>query len=112
MKIHSEQDEETATQIVLPKPVDGMSEFRKYVKANIRYENLPDFEKSQVVKLEFTVSSTGNITGATAIKSPGQEFEAEALRLLNEGPDWNPGTTDGKPSTQTLTLRIKFTPPE
>ncbi len=99
-------------QIVLPKPVGGMFDFKQYIKKNIRYNNLPAFDKPQIVKLEFTVSATGKINQIRTVKSPGTEFEAEAIRLLREGPSWEAGTIDGIPSNRKVTVRIKLTPPE
>lgn len=107
-----ESNDENPAQTIPPKPLGGMSKFKLYIKQNIRYNNLPDFDKNHIVKLEFTVSSTGEISNIHALKSPGKEFEKEAIRLLKEGPDWQAGTVDGMPSGNKVTLRIKFTPPE
>jgi len=106
------ESREEFAQIVVPKPADGMMNYKEYIKENIRYENIPEFDKAQVVKLEFEVTASGDITHIRAVKSAGTDFEQEAIRLLKDGPAWEPGTIDGTPSTQTVTLRIKFSPPE
>ncbi|MBN2524573.1 MAG: carboxypeptidase-like regulatory domain-containing protein [Bacteroidales bacterium] len=104
------ESQEEFAQIVVPKPSEGMMNYKKYIKENIRYENLPEFDKNQVVQLAFEVTASGDITNIHSVKSPGTNFEQEAIRLIKDGPAWEPGTIDGTRSTQTVTLRIKFSP--
>lgn len=107
--IESEEEEEQFVQIVLPKPIGGMFEFKKYINQNIRYKELPEFDKNQIVRLEISVDSTGEITNIRVLRSPGTEFVKEAIRLIKEGPAWEPGTLDNIPASQEIIIKIKFT---
>ncbi len=109
--IESEEEvEEQFVQIVLPKPIGGMIEFKKYIKQNISYNNLPAFDKNKIVRLEIEVTSTGEISDIRVIRSPGAEFETEAIRLIKDGPDWEPGTKDDVPVDDDVIIKIKFIP--
>jgi TonB family protein len=106
-------DEETANDqpsVINPKPADGMKAFRDYVRNNIRYTNLPLFDKTQVVKLQFTIGAQGSLSDISVEKSAGEAFDNEAIRIVKEGPKWSPATQDGRPIPYTITLKIKFEP--
>jgi hypothetical protein len=107
-----EETEEQFVQISLPKPIGGMNNYKKYIKENIHYNNLPVFDKNKIVKLGIEVTSTGKISDIRVIKSPGAKFETEAIRLIKEGPEWEPGTRDDIPASQEIILKIKFPFPE
>lgn len=94
--------------IVLPEPMGGMIEFKKYIKQNIRYNNLPAYDKNKIVRLEIEVTSTGEISDIRVKKSPGIEFEEEAIRLIKDGPEWEPGTRNGIPADHEIIVKIRF----
>ncbi len=91
-----------------PEPVEGMDNFKKYIKENIRYNEMPEFDKDVIVKLKFTVESNGVITNIIVVKSQGEIFDNEAIRLLKEGPDWKPALENNKPVAKKVSLKIKF----
>ncbi|MBN1952432.1 MAG: TonB family protein [Bacteroidales bacterium] len=104
-------DEPAAAPLVIkPKPSVGNSEFKDYIADNINYRNLPAYDKAVVVKLEFTVTAMGNIINIRVAKSGGSAFDDEALRLLENGPSWNPGTVNGTPVDDEADVKIKFEP--
>ena len=47
----------------------------------------------------------GSISNARVVKSVNPELDAEALRVVNSMPNWNPGKQDGK------AVRVKYTVP-
>jgi outer membrane biosynthesis protein TonB len=70
-------------------PVTGNRGFTKYVNENVQFpENTS--QKRAVVVLSFTVNADGRPDNISVLRSPGMEFSAEAIRLLQEGPDWQP----------------------
>jgi hypothetical protein len=102
-----------ANPVVLePRPVCKQSEYKDYISGNIRYDNLPAFDKEVVARLRFTVTAFGEIVNITVQKSAGKNFDNEAIRLLKEGPAWLPGTIDGIPADEEVNLKIKFEPPD
>ncbi|MCU0461757.1 MAG: energy transducer TonB [Bacteroidales bacterium] len=89
-------------------PAGGKRDFDKYVEENIRVpETLNEGEKAVVV-VNFIVKTTGAIDSLKVIRSPGDEFSAEAKRLVIEGPQWSPATSDGKKVDDEVKLRIVF----
>ena len=89
-------------------PVEGKDNFDKYIEDNIRKpESLPSGQRAVVV-LSFTVTSTGVINSIKIIRSPGQEFSDEAIRLLHEGPAWKPAEENGQPVDEEVRIRIVF----
>lgn len=86
------------------------SAFRAYVKENLVHpEGLED--QSGVVRLQFTVSPSGQTEDIKILKSPGPAFEREAIRLLQEGPAWKPAIENGEAVARTLKLSIRFRKP-
>jgi len=100
----------SAPVIVPPKPVNGLSAYKKYVREKTDYKTLPYFEKPVFVKVSFSVMQDGTITDIEIIKSVGEAFDKEVIRLIKEGPAWTPGTENGIPVNREVTLKIKFQP--
>jgi TonB family protein len=96
-----------------PMPVGGNSTFREFVKNNLRYpaSGLED-EIKGMVKLKFTVGSNGQISNMEVLKSLGEDFDREAIRLVNEGPKWEPAKENGRVVERDVKVKIRFRPPE
>jgi hypothetical protein len=107
-------DESSATTpvIVYPKPVGGIKDFKEYIKKNIHYNQLPAFEKTETVKLKFTVNTQGELSNFAIIDSAGTQFDAEAIRIIQEGPKWTPAARDNRPISDEVILKIRFEPQE
>lgn len=89
-------------------PAVGRRAFDKYVEENIRIpETLKAGEKAIVI-VNFIVRNTGTIDSLKVIRSPGDEFSAEAKRLINEGPKWNPAISDGEKIDDEVRVKIVF----
>ncbi|MBN2519442.1 MAG: TonB family protein, partial [Bacteroidales bacterium] len=101
-------DNISAPNIIPPKPVCGKNDYKKYIKENIQHEKLPDFDKDLTVKLSFIINTNGEITDIEVIKSQGEDFDNEAIRLLRKGPAWEPATQDDIPVAKKVRLNVKF----
>jgi TonB family protein len=70
-------------------PVIGEKEYKKYLKANIIMPQVDDYKKKKGdVILKFTVNSKGRPTNIRIKKSLCSEADKEAIRLIEQGPDW------------------------
>jgi TonB family protein len=49
------------------------------------------------VRVDFTISKTGNPINIKVDKSPSEEFTKEAIRIIDSGPRWSPKIKDGIP---------------
>lgn len=73
-------------------PVNGMAEYRKYLFLHTRKP--PGF-KSGTVKLVFNVGVNGAMWDFVVIEGVSPEHDAEAIRVVKEGPAWRPGLLHG-----------------
>ncbi len=96
-----------------PKPVGGNGKFKDYVKENIRYpeSGLEDKIKG-TVKLKLTIDRNGKISNVEVLKSLGREFDKEAIRLINEGPKWEPARENDSTIVKDVKVKIRFRAPE
>ena len=90
-----------------PAPISEEEKFKEYVEANIRFPEDSELIRAVVV-LGFNVGPDGRPREITVLKSPADSFSQEAIRLLNEGPNWEPGESGGSQSGQSTSVRIVF----
>ncbi len=90
-------------------PESGQAEFQKYLRENLRYPQAAiDNGIKGTVILELTVSPSGEITHIDVKKSLGYGCDQEAMRLVNEGPKWNPATRNGISEEEKIRIRVRF----
>lgn len=78
---------ESAVQESVVQPVTGWDIYRKYLEENIRVpENEPKLSGS--VYLSFEINSEGRPMNFDVLNSLSDSYNAEAIRLVREGPDW------------------------
>lgn len=79
-------------------PEEGWSSFNDYVAENLKaptgIKTKQAYEKA--VELSFDVDSEGNPVNVKVTKSLCEKCDAEAIRLLKEGPKWKGKKTKGK----------------
>jgi hypothetical protein len=92
----------------LAEPAGGYKAFKEYIAEQMRFPSEDPGISKAIVVLRFTVTRTGQIKDLFALKSPGDEFTGEALRLLKEGPEWIPASRDQKKIDDAVRLRIVF----
>ncbi|PRY09994.1 TonB family protein [Pontibacter ummariensis] len=94
----------TGTPAFIPaEPTSGRRAFRKYLQENMRA--VP--EKGRVT-LTFTVSPTGTLEDFKVKRSLCPDCDAEALRLVQNGPAWKPATRGGTPVAQEVKVKVRF----
>lgn len=81
----------------------------EYLSKNIKFPKSKENEDVKVrVVTTFTVEKDGSITDAKIVKSQGEAFDNEALRVINGMPKWIPGMQNGKAVSVKYTLPITF----
>jgi TonB family protein len=97
--------------IVYARPGAGFKAYKKYIQENLKY---PEEAKQNKIKgrviVGFTVSPGGELSGFKVLKGLSPECDAEALRLVQEGPHWEPTTKDGVAVSEQVRLGIRFKP--
>lgn len=81
----------------------------EYLSKNIKFPKSKEKENVQArVVASFTVDKDGSITDAKIVRSQGEAFDNEALRVINGMPKWIPGMQNGKAVSVKYTLPITF----
>lgn len=96
-----------------PQPIGGNKVFKDFINANIQYPPSGLKEKIKgTVKLKFMVGTEGEISNMEVLKSLGDEFDMEAIRLVHGGPDWEPAELNGEILEREVRVKIRFRVPE
>ncbi|MBD1393946.1 TonB family protein [Mucilaginibacter glaciei] len=83
-------------------PARGWQDFKNYLKANA----IPLDGITGTVKLQFTIEPNGQLTNLKVTKSLGPATDANALRLVTNGPAWY-GNTNSKPEVVKVKVEYK-----
>jgi TonB family protein len=93
----------------MPEFPGGQTGLQEYLLKNIKY---PEEARNNVVEgvsyINFVVSSTGEVTGARVLKGNNEQFNQEALRVINAMPRWQPGMQAGQTVSVQYTLPVRF----
>jgi TonB family protein len=90
-------------------PIPTYDSFRNYLQTNLRYPaEAREQEVEGTVKVQFTVDTEGNPTDFTIKKSLGYGCDEEAIRLIKEGPSWQPATRNGDFESDQVTVKVRF----
>lgn len=102
--------------VVVEKPASfkgGVQALYEYIGTNMQYpKQARRLGVEGTVFVEFTVETDGSITEATVIKGIGAGCDAEALRVIQESPNWYPGTQGGQKVRQKMVQKVNFSLPE
>ncbi|HLN56858.1 MAG TPA: energy transducer TonB [Bacteroidales bacterium] len=97
-----------AEQYSPPLPAGGQEAFDKYILENIRRPDSATTGQRVVVVTSIRVRKDGSIDSIKIVRSPHKQFSDEAIRLLKEGPAWNPAIRNGSSVDDEITIRIVF----
>lgn len=93
----------------MPEFPGGSQALRIFVGQSIRYPAEAQKEKVQgKVLVSFVVSSTGKVENAKIERSVSPALDAEAIRVVNQMPDWKPGMQRGQAVSVEYTIPIEF----
>lgn len=109
-----EPEEEETEQIFLKVEEDpafpgGLTAFYKYVSKNLDYPKQAIRNEVQgKVYVQFVVDTDGSLSDIKIAKGIGAGCDEEALRVLQNSPDWNPGKQRGRAVKVRMTIPIIF----
>jgi len=92
-------------------PVGGIPAYNTYLENKLRYpiEALENNIKGNV-KIEFTISTSGVLSDFNILKGLGHGCDDEVIRLVKDGPKWNPTTVDNVSIETQVRVKVKFDP--
>ncbi len=92
-----------------PIPIGGMAAFYSYVGNNLEYpEKAIRLNIEGRVFVEFVVEKDGSLTDIKVVKGIGGGCDEEAVRVLSQAPDWNPGKQRGRAVRVRMIVPIVF----
>ena len=88
----------------------GMSAMMTYLMDNVKYPaDAKKDKKEGRVACSFVITKEGKVTDVHVVKSSGTEsLDNEALRVVNNMPDWKPGKENGEPVNVHYTIPVVF----
>ncbi|GAB3860919.1 hypothetical protein GCM10028822_39600 [Hymenobacter terrigena] len=99
-----------ATPSINPAPVGGTPAFRNYL-----HREAAAFEPEEgqlhlngTVRLQFMVGADGKISNLKVLRSLRPDYDDEALRMVCEGPKWQPGIAGGRRTDLPIELTVTF----
>lgn len=101
------RDEPTGTSGVAM-PSGGYESYKIYIGEQLRFPEMETAPDRVVVILGFRVTATGEIRDIVPLRSFGEAFTREAVRLVEEGPSWKPARDENGPTEEFVRLRIVF----
>ena len=88
----------------------GEAAMWKYFGKNMVYpEEAKENQISGIVYVTFVVDAKGKIKDVKLLRGIGGGCDEEALRVVRNMPDWNPGKQRGKPVSVQFSLPVNFT---
>jgi TonB family protein len=90
-------------------PTLGLDAYRQYLQQNLRHPAEARQARGRVV-VGFTVSPSGELEGLQVLRGLCPACDAEALRLVKEGPAWQPATREGQPVADQVRVTVRFRP--
>ena len=87
----------------------GGEGWTKHLLMNLRYpDKAIDGGIQGVAKISFFVDKMGNLSDFQIVQNPGSGLGEEALRVIKEGPNWEPAEQNGKMVSARVTQVVTF----
>lgn len=94
---------------VQPNPPGGMQGWNEYLRANLTY---PSEAKSMGIEgtviIAFVINSDGSISNPEILRGIGGGADEEALRVVQNSPNWEPAKQRGKKVNSRMRLPVRF----
>lgn len=92
-----------------PNPAGGMSGWNEYVRANLTYPaEAKEMGVEGTVIVVFVVNSDGSISNVDILRGVGAGCDEEAMRVVENAPNWEPGKQRGTVVNTRMRLPIRF----
>ena len=83
--------------------------FAKYLQQNLQYpQSAIEKEEQGRVMVSFVVDANGKIRNAKVVRGVSDALDAEALRVVQNAPNWTPAKQGGKNVPVTFTVPVNF----
>ncbi|MBT1690010.1 energy transducer TonB, partial [Dawidia soli] len=104
---------EDITTFQLATPAGGRGAFKQYLETNLHYpEQALANEVEGKVTIQFTVESSGRLSEFKVLKGIGYGCDEEVIRLIKNGPRWQPSKRADEAVKDNVKVRLKFRLPK
>lgn len=99
-----------ATFSINPAPVGGKSALRDYIRREAMSFELEPGTKplSGTVRVKFIVGADGKVSNLRVSHGLRADYDAEAVRIVCDGPTWQPGISGGRRAPMPMEVTISF----
>lgn len=108
VRVVDDSKEEEYAFVIGAEPEGGLEAYTMYMEEQIRFPAGDTISNREIVVLKFRVMKDGTISNTQALRSPGEAFTEEAIRLLLEGPAWKPARSESGVMDDDVRIRIIF----
>jgi TonB family protein len=99
----------SGTTLEFAEPAGGKKSFQKYLEEEMEYPVQAIQNKVEgKVTVQFSVDPSGELGEFKILKSLGYGCDEEVIRLIKEGPKWNPSKRNLQPVKDKVKVRLKF----
>ena len=106
-KINKEEPADVAD--IMPQYPGGVKALLDFLKKNLHAPQDVEEGDEVLVKVKFVVDYNGKMESFNIIKSGGDEFDNEVIRVLKKMPLWIPGKSNGENVSVYYVVPVKFT---
>ena len=92
----------------MPQFPGGNEAMQKYIAENLKYPKTATKGEQGRVIVSFVINKRGKVGDVKLIRSVSPELDAEAVRVIQDMPDWIPGKQRGKAVNVRYTIPIVF----
>ena len=97
----------------LATPEGGRRGFKQYLEQNLQYpQEALNNQVEGKVTVQFTIGMTGQLTDFRVIRGLGFGCDEEVIRLIKNGPKWNPTKKNEAPIKDRVRVRMRFSLPK
>jgi len=95
---------------IAPMPVGGMASFREKLRREAAefMPEAPERPLSGTVQLRLTIGADGKLEAISVLRGLRADYDAEAQRLVREGPAWVPGVGGGRRAALQVDVAVPF----
>ncbi len=87
----------------------GLDGWRKYLQTNLKYPETAQKKGTQgTIRVQITVEKDGSLSEIKVLNNLGDGLAEEAVRVLKQGPKWNPAEQNGRKVSSRFIQTISF----
>ncbi|MCC3154117.1 energy transducer TonB [Hymenobacter sp. BT770] len=95
---------------IKPSPMGGQAALHDYLRREAAaFEPEPNAPRlSGTVRLQIVVGADGKVSSLKVVRGLRADYDAEALRMVCDGPAWQPGVSGGRRAPLPVELTVSF----